>query len=63
MLNWFSSQGFLQTDTPVLPAAFGLSVVCGLIETLPADKIKIDDNISVPLAAAVLGQMLFGGRG
>lgn len=62
MLNWFASQGMLQPDTPVLPAAIGLSVVCGLIETLPAEKIKIDDNISVPLAAAVLGQMIFGGK-
>lgn len=60
MINWFAAQGLLQPDTPVLPAAVGLSVLCGLIETLPAEKIGIDDNISVPLAAALLGQVLFG---
>lgn len=62
MVNWFASQGMLTTDTPVLPAAIALSTICGLIETLPADKIKIDDNISVPLAAALLGHMIFSGQ-
>lgn len=62
MLAWFTSQGLLQTDKPLLPVALTLSIACGLIETLPADEFKVDDNISVPLAAAALGQVLFAGK-
>jgi dolichol kinase len=54
---YFYYLGFMQT-TPLqaMPVVSIIALVCTLIESLPASR--IDDNISVPLAAAVLGYCL-----
>lgn len=59
MIWWLGSFGFLslRLEDAVLKVAI-VSVACAAVELLPADV--VDDNISVPLSAAVLGSLLFG---
>lgn len=58
LLWYFSALGYLTLDGgPTVAAVVLISAVAAVIESLPANKV-VDDNISVPGVAAVLGTMM-----
>ena len=57
VLALFSSTGSLDMDVAAkLPIVLLISVLCALVELLPLGR--LDDNVSVPLAAALLAKFL-----
>ena len=57
VLALFSSLGSLNLDVAAkLPIVLLISVICALVELIPVEG--VDDNITVPLAAALLAALL-----
>ena len=57
LVAYFHAFGFLALALrEVLPSLVAISAICTLVETIPVEQ--IDDNISVPLAAAAASQAL-----
>ena len=58
LLGYFSAFGYLNLDKgPTIAAVVLIAAVASLIESLPVNKV-VDDNLSVPGVAAVLGTMM-----
>ena len=58
LLGYFSYLGYMSVNVPATAGNLTLiAAVATLIESLPINKV-VDDNLSVPGVAAVLGMML-----
>jgi len=58
LIAYFAAAGYLQLQLgPTAAAVAAISVVAALVESLPINQ-SVDDNLSVPGVAAVMGVML-----
>ena len=58
-IQYFTFLGYLEVDPQtVAPALIFIALVCTLVESLPITK-TLDDNLSVPVVAYLLGFTLF----
>lgn len=58
LIALFSTLGFFQTDVQTLmPAILATSLSATVVESFPVNQF-LDDNFSVPAAAAMVGQIM-----